>query len=75
MLNRLINLPLLFCLSLLITNSLIAQQVGIGTTTPNASAILVTHSALAAATADRVLLLSRDGLTDITGNKEFESCK
>ncbi len=41
----------------------------------NASAILVTHSALAAATADRVLLLSRDGLTDITGNKEFASCK
>jgi putative ABC transport system ATP-binding protein len=40
-----------------------------------ASAILVTHSAIAAATADRVLLLSREGLTDITGNKEFTSCK
>lgn len=40
-----------------------------------ASAILVTHSALAAATADRVLLLSRDGLTDITDSKEFASCR
>ena len=39
-----------------------------------ASAILVTHSAIAAATADRVLLLSCDGLTDITGSKEFVSC-
>lgn len=39
-----------------------------------ASAILVTHSAIAAATADRILLLSRDGLTDITANKEFASC-
>lgn len=39
-----------------------------------ASAILVTHSSIAAASADRVLLLSRDGLTDITGNKKFASC-
>jgi putative ABC transport system ATP-binding protein len=43
--------------------------------TTKASAILVTHSSIAAATADRVLLLSRDGLTDITGNKEFASCR